>query len=85
MMTSEVATCFGCGRTLQEGEGRYHVRPAEQYCSKACIEKIAPDVAVALQHGSVPTLPLISPVFQPDTHSRPLPPDTCTSVLILWK
>ena len=49
MMTSEVVTCFGCGRILHEGDGRYHVRPAEQYCSKACIEKIAPDVAIALQ------------------------------------
>ena len=49
MTTSETAECFACGRMLQEGDGRYHVRPSEQYCSVACIEKIAPDVAAALK------------------------------------
>ena len=49
MMTSDVVTCFGCGRTLHEGDGRYHVRPAEHYCSDACIEKMDPVIARALQ------------------------------------
>ena len=53
MMTSETVECFACGRTLHEGDGRYHVRPAEHYCSKACIEQIDPEMAHALQQWNL--------------------------------
>lgn len=42
--------CFGCGDPIPDGAGRYHVLSDEQYCSEACIARIAPDVALALQY-----------------------------------
>ena len=53
MTSTETVDCFGCGRVLHEDEGRYHVRPAEHYCSKACIEQIDPEMARALQQWNL--------------------------------